>query len=526
MSRFSLNELKKLEAEAQAECSSADTTAHHGGEPGRPFWNCEATQFMFVPAFQFSHIPGCRKYCFEALDAEGQLHTFEAENSSALLTPIWKDLAEGVVRLHVSALSENGEKTYPVGSRTFFKLSPFRAEYPKKETGYREAAAKAFDYVLKQGFVLHWLEHGTPDPSYDLNIYPCKMISALITVLDSYMKVCPDNKESAVRITKSAADYLLSLTPDGSAALPYLPPTYSSSYCPDPEAYGFRNNGNWKQAELHKNTTMLIYPASAGSAFLLAEEHTGDRKYLEAALRIGDFFAKHVEENGSWKITWSEITGEPVTDNYADPLGHICPFLRKLYLRTGDEKWKVLADNAVSYVEKTVLPSYNWEGQFEDSVLSVNYSNLTHFGAVALTKYYALYCSEDEHRMHEAEDLMRFIEDQFVVWHLAPPWYDTGREYDPKVWHTPGVLEQYHWYTPIDSSTAAVAGAFLSMYRATGKDLYLAKALCLTDQIVFMQEADGKIPTHWSDCESARKDMWMNCMFASMAILSEMAEFS
>lgn len=255
------------------------------------------------------------------------------------------------------------------------------------------------------------------------------------------------------------------------------------------------------------------------------EQNTGEKKYLEAALRIGEFFEKHVEENGSWKITWSTETGKPVSDNYADPLGQICPFLRGLYERTGDEKWKRLADGAIAYVERTILRTYNWEGQFEDSVLSVNYSNLTHFGAVALAKYYARYRNDDAECMQKAEDLMRFVEDQFVVWNLAPPWYDTKREYDPRLWHTPGVLEQYHWYTPIDSSAAAVASGFLAMYKATRKELYLAKALCLTDQISVMQEPDGRIPTHWSDCEAAKKDFWMNCMFASMRVLSEMAEF-
>lgn len=525
MEIFTEAEWKELERRAQKECCSSETTAHHGGGPGRPFWNAEATQFMYVPSFHFSHIPGAKSYRFRAEDEKGQCYTFDEKTPTALLSPIWKDLPEGVVRLVVYSLDQEGKEQYEVGSRTFFKLSPFRSDYPKPEYSYEEAVRRAFDFVLQQEFVLCWLRTGRPDPSYDLNVYPCKMIYSLVRVMDAYRRACPAESEKAVQIALSAADYLLSITPDASAPLPFLPPTYSTAYCPEPEKYGFDHNGNWKQAKLHENTTMLIYPARAGSAFLMAEEMSGDGKYLDAALKIGRFFEENVEENGSWKITWSEITGKPVTENDADPLREICPFLMGLYHKTGEEKWKKLADGAAFYVEKHILATYNWEGQFEDSVLSANYSNLTHFGAAALARYYAENRSDDEKCMKDAEDLMRFVEDQFVVWHLAPPWYDTEREYDTKLWHTPSVLEQYHWYTPIDSSAALTAEAFLAMYKAGRGDLYLAKAFCLLDQIVVMQEENGRIPTHWSDCDGARKDMWMNCMFASMAALSEMAEF-
>lgn len=523
MQKFSNEKLVELENQALTECCSETTTAHHGGKDGRPFWNSKATQFMFVPAFDFSRIPGCTEYLFKAVDKNGNEHLFTASQPNALLTPVWKDIPEGVVRLYVTALNENGDKDYPVGARTFFKLSPFRADYPKAECSYRKAFDRAFDYVMHQKFVLHWLNEGVPDPSYDLNVYPCKMISSLIKVMMSYARVCPENKATAVRIAGNAANYLLSLVPGEESALPWLPPTYSFRYCKTPEKYGFDHNGNWRQAHIHGQTTMLIYPALAGEAFLIMEKETGEQKYLEEALKIGEFFFNNVEENGSWKITWSETTGKPVTDNYADPLRQICPFLMGLYLRTRDEKWKNLADGAIRYVEKTVLPSYNWEGQFEDSVLSSNYSNLTHFGAASLAEHYALFYSGNEERMKVAEDLMRFVEDQFVVWNMAPPWYDTKREYDPKLWHTPGVLEQYNWYTPIDSSAAIVAEAFLAMYKAGRGDLYLAKAICLADQLVVMQNSDGQIPTHWSDCEGARKDMWFNCMFASMKTLGDMA---
>ena len=63
---------EELNKQAQRECCSAETTAHHGGENGKPFWNAEAFQFMYVPAFQFQSISGCKKYRFTAKDENGK----------------------------------------------------------------------------------------------------------------------------------------------------------------------------------------------------------------------------------------------------------------------------------------------------------------------------------------------------------------------------------------------------------------------------------------------------------------------
>jgi len=70
--------LKELAEQARRECASEKTTAHAGGGPGRPFWNANAFQFMYVPSFRFAGIPGCKSYhfiadmpCRRALSATG-----------------------------------------------------------------------------------------------------------------------------------------------------------------------------------------------------------------------------------------------------------------------------------------------------------------------------------------------------------------------------------------------------------------------------------------------------------------------
>ena len=50
--------------QAADECNSAKTSAHHVGDVGRPFWNAQANQFMFVPSFLFQPIPGYKRYLY------------------------------------------------------------------------------------------------------------------------------------------------------------------------------------------------------------------------------------------------------------------------------------------------------------------------------------------------------------------------------------------------------------------------------------------------------------------------------
>lgn len=519
---------KELAKLAFEECCCPETTVRFGVKRGNPFWNVESTQFMYVPAFHFTAIRCCDRYRYDAVDETGKVHTFEANDCCSLLTPIWAEIPEGVVQLKVTALYPDGREIALVGARTFFKLASFPETTPSAVCSYKDCAKRAYEFAMNQSFVKHWLEHGVPDPSYDLNTYPSKMISALGSAMLSYARICPEKRESAMKVAKNAADYLMKITPRGDAALSDLPPTYHFEFCPDPEKYGVITP-NWHAAKRCEGTTMMIYPVRAGKLYLEMEEETGDTKYLEEAVKIGKYYLDTQEANGSWYLLRSLETGKPLSGNFVSPLDSVVPFLIALYKRTGDVKWKSVCDRAVEYVMNTQLPSYNWEGQFEDSPLSANYMNLTHFGATSLAIYFAENTPHDHDKMELAKELMRFTEDQFVIWNRPYPWPhatpDGGKPYDTSLWHTPCALEQYGWYVPIDDSAASVALGFLAMYKAGAGEIYLAKARALMDQITIMQHENGQIPTHWMNTEDAEKNFWFNCMFFSCRALEIMAEY-
>lgn len=521
--------IAELAAQAARECASPETTVRHGVKRGLPFWNVESTQFMYVPAFHFTAVRCCNRYRYDAVDEAGVTHSFEADDCCVLLTPIWAELPEGTIRLTVTALNPDGTDYAVIGARTFFRLAPFPGITPEKVCSYTECAVKAYKFAMSQTFIQHWLNEGTPDPSYDLNTYPSKMIGSLGRAMLSYARLCPEDADKALKVAVNAADWLIGITPRGDDPLADLPPTYYIDFCPDPDKYGIKTP-NWYAACAHMGTMMMTYPSAAGNMYLELEKATGDAKYLEEALKIGRYYLNTVEPNGSWYLVRSTKTGEALTPNFISPLESVTPFIMNLYERTGDECWKQLGEKNVSYVLNTMLPSYNWEGQFEDSPLSTNYMNLTHYGPTSLAEYFAEYHADDPKCMALAEELMRFAEDQFVIWKRPYPWKHLsnkadGAPYDTSIWPTPCALEQYGWYVPIDASVASILDGFLALYKAGRGELWLAKARALANMITRVQHENGQIPTHWMGTPNAEENFWFNCMFASCRTLEGMAPY-
>ena len=422
------------------------------------------------------------------------------------------------MELTVRTVNEDHSEGYLVGARTFFKLAPFHTDLPKAKYSYGECASRAFRYIMNLDFIRYWIDHAEPEPNYLLNAFPSKTHSSIIEAMVEYASVIPEKADDALKIATRAADYLLSITPGDDSPLRGVPPTYKLDYSAAAEKH-FKGS----LVADRSGTVMVIYPSYVGNALLKLWDAVKERKYLDAAIAIGEFYLKTVQPSGTWNLIIDGKTGETVSSNPCDPVGHIVPFLMKLYERTGEKKWKTLAENAIAFVEKNTLQTFNWEGQFEDSGLSANYSNLTHFGAAALVRYYAKYHAADESKMEIAEDILRYIEDQFVVWKRPAPWNKDGD--DPAAWPTPCALEQYNWYVPIDSSAANVIMTFVAMYKAGRGELYLAKAKALTDTITRVQREDGMIPTHWMDKETLNgHNFWINCMIATADAVETMSK--
>ncbi len=262
----------------------------------------------------------------------------------------------------------------------------------------------------------------------------------------------------------------------------------------------------------------------------MLEKACGDVKYYNAARRIAEYYRDTVKENGTWPLTVDIETGEARSVNDVMP-DCVIPFMKAMYERTGEEIWLTLMKNMHAYRYACRMDSYDWEGQFEDSPTSSHYSNLSHYPADSMIYYIVENQKDDPAAIAEAEELARFIEDQFVIWHNFAPRNrkdsQVGCVEDKSVWHSPAGMEQYNWHVPIDSSTAHIMGAFLRLYKVNGNPVLLAKACTLADSITQMQNPEtGVIPTHWVEADASQTGgwFWLNCCIEVANWMLEIAD--
>ena len=507
-----------FKAAALAEYNSGELTAHHGGAFGRPFWNANATQFTYVPAFGFPVSPLATEYLFTATDCEGKKHSFVAKKPTELLTPIWGAIAPGMVTLTVEALNAEGKALFLTGARTFYKCTPFmgRDAYPPQKQSFLDCAKRGFRYVLEQPYVRHFLTHGIPDPNYSYYVYPSKMISAIIKSMVNLSKIDDTAADEALQIAEKAAEYLLSITFRAPSAAAGLPPTYYIDFRP-------AGIGTNYMADKLIGKIMMIYPAQVGGAYLSLSKAIGKPRYLDEAITIADYYVNTITPEGSWPLLIDAESGNPTTKNLCIP-DMIISFLFDMEEKTGVARYKEAAEKGLAYIEEKCLTTYNWEGQFEDVYPSANYENLTHFNA----KNYMGFITE--HREHTPEmietalDLCRYIEDQFVVWGPHAP----SAKWDTSKWLYPAGLEQYGWYHPINGSTTSAMQAFIYAHKLTKNPLFLEKARALATTVVNHQnEQSGAIPTYFREenCAETLEDFWLNCHTGAASQMMFMAKY-
>ncbi len=455
-----------------------------------PFWNRFSRRFMYAPSFGLRTVKYAESYRFTVTSKkDNEQYVFEAEVPWAPLTPIWKELPVGEMVLKVEGLSRKGGPVRGMaGRRMFHRAAVFGGPYHKQAADYRESARRALQYLFKQRAYQTWKTVGRPDPTYGLYRYPSKIISAVIGGMTMYAALSPRREEAddALQIARSAAEYLIRVSEPAGAPLEFLPPTYAGR-----ELAGGDNKGQM----------MLNFAATVGHCYLDLYDATKEGEFFEAARRIADTYKKLQLPSGSWPLKVKVETGEPTTENLCTPTG-IINFLDRLDNQYGLDTYRETSKLALRWIMENPMKTFDWSGQFEDQRPRGPYENLAAHPPCKFSIYLFEHAEENPQYTPDAEELLRFAEDQFVVWEHP--------SVGDKRWITPCVLEQYRYYVPIDASAASMISSYQKAYEVTGKELYLAKARALADTLTVLQDRDtGRYPTYWDPDVAA---IWINCV--------------
>ena len=460
-----------------------------GGVDGQLFWNGNAQMFMYPPSFDFKKVKGAVRYRFQVMDDQQYAHTFEAEAPTVSLLPVWEFVPRGLTAVFCFGLDAEGDVCGLAGERRFWKQAPYEpGAYPVAKRPYAEAQRKLCEYILNLPEIADLEKNGKPDLSARSNFssYPSKMQSALIRAMLSLAKISPERKERALNVARIAAEYLIAKSQPAGTPLEYFPPTYE---------------GDGQLSGTYAGMHMLIYPADVGTAFVNLCKATGKTRYLDAAKRIATTYMRLQGEDGTWYLKMNEKDGSPVSQNRLVPTSVIF-FFEALYAATGEAEYRAVADRAFGFIDNGPLKTWNWEGQFEDiKPAESNFQNLTKHNACDTAIYMLKRFPGDTRRLAQAREIVRYAEDQFVVWRQPcradRAGYKRVQTYPYETWMTPVALEQYNCYNPIDGSVAKLIRTWLALWEAEHNPLDLAKARSLGDATVNMQEPSGRVRTYW-----------------------------
>lgn len=478
-----------------------------GYEGKNPYWNKFATKFMYAPAFDFKETKGATTYKYSVKENKKdnpQEWSFTTDAPNKSLAPIWQQIIPGNVILTVEALDKDKNVIEKVGERKFYRDFPFKGPYHDAVREYKESAIFALLYIHNMKAIQHWKNDTTPDMSYELNTYPCKIIGSTISAEVMLSQLCPQLKDDALKIAENAAQFLINQSRPAGDPLAYFPPTYYGNYVTSGAA---RNKGK----------TMAMEALTAANAFLDLYDATGKQEYYDRAMNITDTYSRLQAEDGSFPIKMDFATGEPVNEVRA-LLHPMLKYLQRLEQQYGITKYKEMYQKSQEWMKNGALKSFDMTGQFEDgTVVGLEpYENLTNCTAAPYATYLLnnKQCSDDE--LKDAIDLIRFCEDQFLFWETP-----YNKKHGVKINHAPCVVEQYKYRVPIDDSACNVANAWLSLYEKTGDELAFTKAKALIDNITIMQNINtGMIPTFWRSFLQGTD--WINCTYTSIQTLLRM----
>ena len=291
------------------------------GEPGKaPFWNAFAKRFIYAPAFDFKRVGNAVKYRFEIVSLkDSSTHRFESKVPWAPLSPVWASVPVGNFDLKVTGLSARGESLGVAGEGRYFRAAPFDGPYHEPVIPYDKSARLALDKVMEKPYVQSWLTNKAPDHKYEFYRYSAKLYGSVVVgaVAHAKMKAGTEEAKRSTELARTVADYLIGISFPAGAPLEYFPPTY----------HGPRIGTNPK-SHLQFNNYMTIVAADSGHAYLDLYDHTGDKKYLEAAKRIARTYLKTQGEDGTWYLYVNNETGAPTAPPRAIPTSTINYFER------------------------------------------------------------------------------------------------------------------------------------------------------------------------------------------------------
>ncbi len=495
--------------------------------PDVPSWNTYATKFIYAPVFRFDTVVNAGHYhCTLSFEKSTKTFSWDENQPVISLSKYWPDIPSGMLSLKVKAIGLEGDTIRSFDNIQFYHSAPFTGIKNSPKKTYHDAAVQTLQYIYNLPHVQEWLKGDEPDLHYSLYGYPSKIISSLIDGMLSYSGLPSTSREDSVKAMKIAlnmAHYLVKISTSESTVLSSFVPTYNTAFVAARMKIPGINNDNGVNdiVQLNAGKLMMLYGYSYGNTLLDLYDRTKNREWYDRAVNIADAYAQLQLPDGTWYLKLDFNTAQPLDTHLMMPSG-LMMYLKRLEVQYGKNDYEDVIHKAVGWIQENPLKTFYWEGQFEDvPSYSEKYRNLSEYPPTN----YAMYLLKYEPASHKntaiAKELVRFSEDQFVIWEEPSAVFLSSIKWnakDSENWLTPCVLEQYHFYVPVDASSCQMIYSYMTLYKATRDSIYIQKATALANSITQAQQDDGQITTVWTN-NGFHTENWLNCMVRSARTL-------
>lgn len=487
-------------------------------EPSRiTSWNVYSHQFIDPPVFRLLPLPGTSVY--QALiEQDGKTSTVEATVPRLDLSGVWSRVSVKTFTLTFRWMDGQGKA---IAEETSQRVkAPDFGGFTEPLDDWVGAADRNIVYLMRvaDSGRAPYKEPGMPvwiwsaaspcpvptreslGPGYDIpdyreyfayraklwpeghgESYPGCIAPAIIYGMLAHAGTGRAESEEALRLSRTVGDWLLEHHLPDSGPLPAFP--YSTI------ARGKYFGG------IEAHNVILLRASWIGISLVSLYEATQDRRYLDYASHIARVTAGFQAPDGSFPYRIDPRDGK-VTEAYCTG-GIQFSLLVDALARNGAATPELLmaSERTIQWMIAYPTQSFNWQGGYEDIGENRPYRNLTPWEAQLLIWYLCDHASADPGYLPLAKKLLRFVEDQFVL-------FGPESQSHPVPVKGPLVFEQFDCWWPMEGHTGYYIRSLLGLHQVTGDKIYLDKAKAAANAICAQQFDDGSISnwgTRWLD---------------------------
>lgn len=291
---------------------------------------------------------------------------------------------------------------------------------------------------------------------------------------------------SYLDVAKRTADWGIEHSTPTTWAIPHLAASFVK----------FKPDGSWEGMEWGYEPDKSAY---VGYALLKLHAASGERKYLDAALRIASTLAKLQGSEGNWPFRVNARTGEVKHSYTCSQLWYVW-FFERLTEVTGDESYLKQSVAAFQWLLKNPVRTNDWLGLYGDIA-----SGARSFDQwVALETAITLLDRRDQNAEYEAlaKSVFDWVNRTLVV--------DYG--FFPTV---PGLVEQSQYRVVLTHHQLRLAEIHAKLFEVTRKTEYKELAIEIANSVTWNAMSDGKIRQgFWTHAQAVPLILSFNDQFA------------